>query len=148
MKEAHRQLAETMREDLLERLFNSELQATGYLESARPGRAPVFIDPTHFDNCIPNWKLSTIFADGREWSRVRISGRISREKTVTRGSGPAIRAAISQLLRDGLDLFAMPRKAAAQEVRKKLGVNSSAGNGLSDGNLAKYIFEACGRKAI
>lgn len=147
MNEAHRQLAETMKEALLEWLFNSQLIATGYMENPRQSKAPVFIDPTHFDSCNPNWDFSKIYADGCEWSQVRISVQITGNKGVVRGLGLAIRSVISQSLRDGVNLCAMPRKVAAQKVREKLSANSVDRKGLSDKNLARYIREICNKKS-
>lgn len=142
------ELADAMKENLLDALFNSQLVATGFREFPSPSSNVVRIDADHFDDGIPDWDNSKLLANGRKWGRVKISlPSICIERT-PKGSRAAILQAIRELSLGGLNFRSLTRKVGAQAIRDKLGRKEEIGNGLSDVNLAKLIVEECGKKGI
>jgi hypothetical protein len=142
-----------LRELLLDDLFNEQLHA--YARRVSPSRspAPVRIAAELFDDPQVDWKREYIVARGCGYAEIRIidPSRVpdfQRPRTGRKGSAKAIRKAIADLHREGLNLCVIPRKSASVVIRQKLGGNYSDGSGLSDQNLAKYILEICPKRGI
>jgi hypothetical protein len=142
-----------LRESLLESLFSGDLWAFGYRVAPSVGRSPVRIDADSFENDDPDWKHESLIVRGFEYTQIRIVDPAHVENGSSRrkgriGSNDAIRGAISSLQKRGVNLCAIPRKVACNEIRSELGNPETAGSGLSDQNLAKYILEICPKRAI
>jgi hypothetical protein len=141
-----------LREALLVELFNDELHAYAYRVAPTRSRSPVRIAAELFNLHDPDWQKESLSARGMEYGEIRIvdPARIARSQLPSagrKGSADAIRKAIADLQREGVDLCG-PRKQACQLVRNKLGYENIKGSGLSDPNLAKYILEICNKRSI
>jgi len=143
-----RELAAAMKNNLIDRLLNSQLVATGYRETPSVSSSPVFIEPAHFNGCKLNWEISQVTAHGRQWGSVKISQPSVSAPSANRGSGNAIRLAILELQNERVNFNSIPRKKGVHLIRIKLGQKHELGNGLSDVNLAKLIVEVCGKKGL
>ena len=143
-----RELADAMKENLLDALFNSQLVATGFREFPSPSSNVVRIDADHFDDGSLDWDKSKLSADGRKWGRIKISSPSICIEQTPKGSRAAIRQAIRELSFGGLNFNSITRKVGAQAIRDKLSLKEERGNGLSDVNLAKLIVEECGKRGI
>ncbi|MBO9581445.1 MAG: hypothetical protein J7498_11190 [Sphingobium sp.] len=143
----------SLRELLLDQLFNSELSAFGFRTSPSVSRSPVRIEADLFDNHTPDWKRETLNARGREYAEIRIVDLtqiqdFQRPRTGRKGSAAAIRSTIEDLLAEGVPLCGMRRDEACNVIIARLGSNHPDGSGLSLTNLPKYILEYCPKRGL
>ncbi|MBY0344658.1 MAG: hypothetical protein K2Q29_12455 [Sphingomonadales bacterium] len=144
------QLEVDLKEHLLTELFNRQLLATGYRLAPSRSQAPVLIDPERFDYAEPDWRDETFEAEGITYSRIRVTDPSNCQPTPVKdkGSREAIDAAIHHLKCVNPGFCKLKRKIACEEIRKFLGEEENAGNGLSFQNLSKAIVAKCGPKRI
>lgn len=142
-----------LQEELLDKLFNSELLAFGYRQKPSESRGPVQIDPNFFECPDTDWEGNTAEFNDKKYRTIRIANpkdlmAHQKPKTGRPTSGPVINAAINRLMKSNLEFCNLDRLIACEEIRKSIGQQSKRGNGLSDKNLEKYIIEHCGRRRI
>ena len=150
-----RELSDSLKEDLLERLFNGDLTATAYREQPSTSASPIELAPDDFEFADADWENARLFVNGKTYGRVRViderdmgDAELPNPRRGRPGSTAAIDAAINAMLSRRIDLQAMYRSEACQLIRVELGVPEKRGNGLSDINLSKRIVVKCGIKAV
>ena len=144
---------EQLKELLLDQLFNSILLAYGYRQKPSESRGPVQIDPIFFEYPEIDWDGNCAEFNDKRYRLIRIvNPRALRSdqklKTGRPSSGPIINAAIKRLIEIDSEFCSLPRSIACEEIRQSIGKQSVPGNGLSDKNLEKYIFDNCGHRRI
>ena len=146
---------DSLKESLLERILNNELVATGYRERPTRSTIPVVIDAEIFESVKPEWEKSWLSEFGLTYNRVRVTNLATIElvpiktRSVGRpGSGEAIAAAITVLIRNETGFCDLDRKVACEKIRDHLGGTPIRGSGLSNQNLSKYILQACPQKRV
>lgn len=149
-----RKLEESLKQELLERLFNADLTATAYREAPSTSASPVNLLANDFEFAEADWENAKVFINGKTFGRVRITDEYAAElATVPKprrgrpGSTAVIDAAIDMLIAKGVDISGMPRATGAQLIREELHIVPKAGDGFSDINLSKRITAKCGIKA-
>ena len=142
-----------LQEELLDKLFNSDLLAFGYRQKLSESRGPVQIEPNFFEYPEIDWDGNTAEFNDRKYLTIRIANpkdlmAHQKPKTGRPTSGPVINAAINRLIKSNIEFCNLARSIACEEIRKSIGQQSKRGNGLSDKNLEKYILKNCGRRRI
>ena len=149
-----RKLEESLKEELLDRLYNGDLTATAYREAPSTSASPVNLPADDFESADADWENARLFINGKTFGRVRITDeyateptRLPKSRRGRPGSTAVIDAAIERLIAKGVDISGMPRATAAQSIREELHINHKSGDGFSDINLSKRIIAKCGIKA-
>lgn len=149
-----RNLEESLKDELLDRLFNADLTATAYREAPSTSASPVNLSANDFEFAEADWKNARLFINGKTFGRVRITDQYATEPAIMPksrrgrpGSTAVIDAAIDRLIARGVDISGMPRATAAQLIREELNIKHKSGDGFSDINLSKRITAKCGIKA-
>ena len=149
-----RKLEESLREELLDRLYNGDLTATAYREAPSTSASPVKLPADDFESAEADWENARLFINGKTFGRVRITdeyaiepAKLPKSRRGRPGSTAVINAAIDRLIAQGVDMSGMHRATAAQCIRDELHVVHKTGDGFSDINLSKRITAKCGIKA-
>lgn len=150
---ARNKFINTMRENLLDDLFNSGFSALGYRHIPSKSRGPVKIDPIFFEYPNIDWDSNYAEFDGKAYRAIRIFdprdlSDNQKLKTGRPSSGAAINAAIKSLALENPDFCNQSRKIACDQIRQYIDKPAISGNGLSDKNLEKYIIKNCGCRQI
>jgi hypothetical protein len=143
----------TMRENLLDDLFNKNLSALGYRYMPSKSRGLVQIDPVYFDYPDIDWDGNRAEFNGKAYHAIRIFNPRDlsddqKLRTGRPGSGAAINAAIKSLILENQHFCTQSRKIACDQIRKFINNPIISGNGLSDKNLEKYILRNCDCRRI
>jgi hypothetical protein len=149
-----RKLEESLKEELLDRIYNGDLTATAYREAPSTSASPVNLPADDFESAEADWENARLFINGKTFGRVRITdeyatepAKVPKSRRGRPGSTAAIDTAIDRLIAKGVDISGMPRATAAQLIREELNIRHKSGDGFSDGNLSKRITAKCGIKA-
>ncbi|MET3760697.1 hypothetical protein [Sphingomonas sp. UYEF23] len=149
-----RKLKESLKKELLDRLYNGDLTATAYREAPSTSASPVNLAADDFESAEADWENARLFINGKTFGRVRITdeyttepAKLPKSRRGRPGSTAVIDAAIDRLIAKCVDISGMPRATAAQLIRKELNIDHRSGDGFSDINLAKRITAKCGIKA-
>ena len=142
-----------LKEELLDKLFNSDLLAFGYRQTPSESRSPVQIGPIFFEYPVIDWEANSAEFNGKKYRAIGILNPVDllenqKLKTGHPSSGPVINSAIHRLMKFNPEFCAQPRSIACEQIRQTIGKQSKPGNGLSDKNLEKYIIANCGRRQI
>ena len=149
-----RKMEESLKEELLDRLYNGDLTATAYREAPSTSASPVNLPADDFESAEADWENARLFINGKTFGRVRITdeyaaepAKLPKSRRGRPGSTAVIDAAIDRLIAKGVDISGMPRATAAQSIREELRIKHKSGDGFSDINLSKRITVKCGIKA-
>ena len=142
-----------LREKLLDRLYEGALAAIAYREAPSRGSFPGHIDGDFFDDADMDWEQDSAEAFGKRFNRIRIYDPATlpvgvKPKIGRTGSTDAINAALDQIMRDNPNFCNLSRKDQCQTIIDFLPISPILGNGLSVGNLSKYILQRCPKRRI
>ena len=149
-------LRERLRDDLLDALYNNDLDAYGYRTAPSVGRSPVRILADVFYDCWTDWDANSVAGLGARYEQVRIVDpkRLTGHPALNppeRGSRIAIESAIRAVAANP-EFLAKDRLPQCDAVRSYLagtGFDIDGNrNGLSDQNIAKLIVKVIGRRRI
>ena len=151
---AERDIRETLREAILDALWEERLIATAYRIAPSKSAAPVMLDADIIEDADVHWEDDGISIREIVYHEVRITNPhaiILPKAIATRQGRPRnhiIESAIEALVESGVKFGELPRAIACELIRNKLGRPQNPGSGLSDKNLEKYILAKCGKKRL
>ena len=150
---ARRDTITALREKLLDRLYDGALAAIAYREAPTRSSFPGHIDRDFFNDADMEWERDSAEAFGKRFNRIRVYDPMTlpvgaKPKIGRRGSAAAINAALDQIMRDNPNFCILLRKEQCTLICDFLGISAISGNGLSLGNLSKYILQRCPKRRI
>lgn len=147
-------IEKVMKDALLIDLFNGNLNAVGYCILPSRSSIPRAISADFFQFAKIGWDDNSAEYEGKRYVKIRVfdpdaDDGISIPRKGRPGSGSVILAVIAELMaHPDFSFCNLPRKAACEMIRQKIGHDEVSGNGLSDKNLSKHIVAQCESRAI